>query len=191
MDLSSTIAPKSDQLNADDLLAGPITVTIENVTAGNPEQPVNIHLNERPGRPYRPSKSMRRILVQAWGPDSDAYHGRRLTLYRDPTITFGRDQVGGIRISHLSHLDKPMTAALTVKRGQRKAITIQPLPTDATTAPVETLLDRMWTVLAEHVEKPEWKPYIVDTIGHDFEASTDLTDDEIRTVIDTLTTKEN
>ena len=34
MDMTDSIAPKSDQLNADDLLAGPRTVQVENVTEG-------------------------------------------------------------------------------------------------------------------------------------------------------------
>ena len=96
MDLTDSIAPKSDQLNAEDLLTGPRTFTIEKVAAGSIEQPVNVHLVEFPGRPYRPSKSMRRLMVAAWGKESSVYAGRRLTLYRNPDIMFGKDKVGGI-----------------------------------------------------------------------------------------------
>ena len=59
MDISDTIIPRSDQINAEDLLAGPQTFTIEKVTKGSSEQPINIHLAELPGRPWRTSKSMR------------------------------------------------------------------------------------------------------------------------------------
>ncbi|RJU02001.1 hypothetical protein D6T65_05110 [Arthrobacter frigidicola] len=128
MDMTETIAPKSDQINADDLMTGPVTVTVsEVIIKGGTEQPVDVHLVEFPGRAYRPSKSMRRIMVAAWGPKTSAYAGRRLTLYRNPEITFGRDKVGGIEISHLSHLDKPLTVALTATRGKRKGFTVQPL----------------------------------------------------------------
>lgn len=127
MDMTQSIAPKSDQLNADDLMAGPVTVTIQEVSAGTPEQPVNVSLVEFPGRAYRPSKSMRRVMVLAWGPEASAYAGRRLTLYRNPEITFGKDKVGGIEISHLSNLPKPLTVALTATRGKRKSFTVQPL----------------------------------------------------------------
>ena len=72
--MTATIEPRSDQLNADDLMTGPRTFTITDVTAGNPEQPVNVHLAEYPERPWKPSKSMRRVLVAAWGPDTTAYH---------------------------------------------------------------------------------------------------------------------
>lgn len=40
--LRDTIQPKSDQLNADDLIAGPINITITSVRRGNAEQPVGI-----------------------------------------------------------------------------------------------------------------------------------------------------
>ena len=63
MDLTESIAPRSDQVNADDMIGGPATVTIESVVAGSAEQPVDIRLVEFPGRAYRPSKSMRRVLV--------------------------------------------------------------------------------------------------------------------------------
>lgn len=127
MDLTESIAPKSDQLNADDLISGPVTVTIREVGKGSAEQPVDVHLVEFPGRAYRPSKSMRRVMVMAWGAEASAYAGRRLELFRNPEITFGRDKVGGIEISRLSHIDKPLTVALTATRGKRKNFTVQPL----------------------------------------------------------------
>lgn len=132
MDMTATIAPKSDQLNADDLISGPVTVTIQEVVQGNAEQPVDVRLVEYPGRAYRPSKSMRRVMVMAWGPEAASYAGRRLTLYRNPEITFGREKVGGIEISHLSHIDKPLTVALTATRGKRKNFTATPLPAPTT-----------------------------------------------------------
>jgi hypothetical protein len=128
MDLTETIAPKSDQLNAEDLLSGPRTVQIEKVSKGSAEQPVNIHLVEFPGRPFRPSKTVRRILVAAWGPDAATYVGRRMLIFNDPTVKWGGQEVGGIRIKALSHIDKRLTLALTVTRGQRKPYIVEPLP---------------------------------------------------------------
>jgi len=140
MDLTESIAPKSDQLNADDLISGPVTVTIREVAKGNPEQPVDVHLVEFPGRAYRPSKSMRRVMVMAWGAEASTYGGHRVTLFRNPEITFGRDKVGGIEISHLSHIDKPLTVALTATRGKRKNFTVQPLPAAAAPVPPRDFL---------------------------------------------------
>ncbi len=133
MDISDTIIPNSAQINAEDLLR-PITVNITGVERGNAEQPVFIHLAEFPGRTYRPGKSMRRVLVAAWSAEASTYTGRRLTLFNDPTIKFGKDVTGGIRISHMSHIDKPLNVALTVTRGRRAPFIVQPLP-DA--APVD------------------------------------------------------
>lgn len=127
MDISDSIAPKSDQLNAEDLLAGPLTFTIDRVTKGSAEQPYNFHLVELPGRAYRPSKSMRRVIVAAWGKQTEPYAGRRLTVYRDPDVKFGGQPVGGIKISHLSHIDKAMTIWLTETRGVRKPHEVRPL----------------------------------------------------------------
>jgi hypothetical protein len=140
VDLTDTIIPRSDQLNAEDLLSGPRTVTITEVRKGaSAEQPVEIVLNEfGPGRPFKPSKTVRRILVGAWGPDASTYAGRRMTIYRDPAVRFGGQDVGGIRVSHLSHIDKPLTLALTVTRGRRAPYVVQPLadaPAPAQAAP--------------------------------------------------------
>lgn len=128
MDLTESIAPKSDQLNADDLMTGARTFTIERVTKGTVEQPFNFHLAEAPGRPYRPSKSMRRVMVAMWGKHPEAYVGHRLTLYRDPAVKFGGEEVGGIKISHASHIDGVMRIPLTVTRGTKKPHTVDPLP---------------------------------------------------------------
>lgn len=138
MDLTATIVPKSDQLNAEDLLAGPVTVTVESVTGGSAEQPVNVNLREFPGRPYRPSKTQRRVLVKLWGAESAAYAGRRMTLYRDPDVKFGGIKVGGIKISHLSHIEQRATLVLTETKGKRAPHVVEPLP-DAAPAPSATL----------------------------------------------------
>lgn len=128
-DMTASIAPKSDQINAEDLLTGPRTVTITDVKRGSGEQPVDFVTAEYgTGRPYKPSKTMRRMIVAAWGKDSAAYIGRRMTIYRDPEVTFGRDKVGGIKISHLSHIEKRLEIALTVTRGRRAPFTVDPLP---------------------------------------------------------------
>jgi hypothetical protein len=131
MDISSSTAPRSDQQNYDDYIAGPRLVTVAEVKQGSAEQPVEVHLVEFPGRPYKPSKSMRRVLVAAWGAEASAYTGRKIRLYGDPEVTFGRDKVGGIKISALSHIDKPMSISLTVTRGKRAPFVVQPItPTE-------------------------------------------------------------
>ena len=127
MDIGDTILAKSDQVNAVDL-AVPVTVTVEGVDVVGGDQPVNIHLREFPGKAYRPSKSMRRVLVKLWGPRSADYAGRRLTIYNDPSVTWAGKAVGGIRISHASHIDKPVTMSLALAKGKLAPFTVQPLP---------------------------------------------------------------
>ena len=134
MDMTASIAPKTDQINNEDFKkTGPITVTINRVTEGPAEQPFNFHMEETPGRAYRPSKSMRRVMVAAWGTNPAAYVGHSLTLYRNAATRFGSEQTGGIEISHLSHIDKALTVPLTAKRGVRKNFTVKPLATAAPT----------------------------------------------------------
>lgn len=130
MNLANTVAPKSDQLNADDLIAGPITIRISGVSAGSAEQPVNISFDGDNKRPWKPSKGMRRVLIALYGADSSAYIGKRLTLFNDTSVTFGPDTTGGIRISHASDIREPMTIALTVKKGKRKPYRVDPLGPD-------------------------------------------------------------
>lgn len=128
-DLSTTIAPKSDQMNADDLIAGPRTLRVTGVRILGEEQPVAIHF-EGERNPYKPCKSMRRVLVHLWGADGKNYAGRSMTLFRDPEVAFGGSQVGGIRISHLSHIDGDKKLALMASRGHRKPYVVKPLKDD-------------------------------------------------------------
>lgn len=126
--MTDTIVPKSDQLNADDLMSGPVTVTITDVRKNGTEQPIDVHLAEFPGRPFRPSKSMRRVMVAAWGSDGSGYVGKSMTLFRDPKVKWGGQEVGGIRISHMTDLDRPpLRLALTETKGKRAPFVVQAL----------------------------------------------------------------
>lgn len=127
-DMTQTITPKSDQLNSDDLIAAPMTIKITGVNIrGGQDQPVAISYEGDNGKPYKACKSMCRVMVMAWGADSKQYVGRSMTLYRDPKVKWAGLEVGGIRISHLSHIDSTLTLMLTATRGSKKPITILPL----------------------------------------------------------------
>lgn len=127
-DMKAAIAPKSDQLNADDLISGPRTIKISRVSVtGGPEQPVSIFFDGDNGKPYKPCKSMSRVMVQVWGADSSRFVGQSMTLYRDPDVKWGGMAIGGIRISHITGIDKPLTISLTASKGKWKPFTVSPL----------------------------------------------------------------
>jgi hypothetical protein len=131
-DMTSTIEPRSDQLNADSLPPGvsrTIKITQVEVNPGT-DQPCNVHFEGMNGRVFRPGKSMRRVMVHVWGKDSAAYVGHSMTLYTDPEVQFGGMKVGGLRISHMTGIQKPVTIALTATRANRKPFTVKPLVID-------------------------------------------------------------
>lgn len=174
VNIAETTAPRSDQQNFDDYIDGPKTVTIAEVRKGTAEQPVEVHLVEFPGRPYKPAKSMRRVLVAAWGADSSVYPGRRMTLFGDPTVRFGGEAVGGIRISHLSDLKdgKPLTLSLTTTRGKRAPYKVEPLP-DIAPAPVEQSPDEQvvaWFAGRLNVTRDQLEAYLGRPAGQWTEA---------------------
>ncbi|MBS0923220.1 hypothetical protein JK188_01850 [Providencia sp. JGM181] len=130
MDLSRTIIPKSDQINFEDVQSTPITATIKSVREGSKDQPVFIDLVGYDGRPYKPSKSMRRVLIGGWGNDGHAWAGRSLTLIGDPTVKFGGVAVGGIKIHAMSHIESDLSFMLSVSRGKRAEHRVKKLMTN-------------------------------------------------------------
>ena len=125
--LGPTIVAKSDQLNADDLVGGPIIVKIEGVTvSASPEQPVIIRLSGG-FRPWKPCKTERRVLVYAWGEDGDAYIGRTLELVRDESVRWAGARVGGVRIRCMSHISGPIEISLAVSKGKKEPRKVAPI----------------------------------------------------------------
>lgn len=126
-DLRTAAEPKTDQLNADSLMGGKtLTIKVTGVTVAlTGEQRVVIHYEGESGRPYKPCKSMIRVLIQVWGADGNQYVGRSMTLYADEKVQFGGLAVGGIRISHMSHIDRDATVMLTVTRANKKPFTVK------------------------------------------------------------------
>lgn len=128
MDVTKAIEPKSDQLNADDLLTGPRTIRIRDVKINSTnEQPVWIYFDGDNNKPWKSSKTSTRTLAAIWGADASKWIGLSCTIYCDPTVKWGGAAVGGIRVSHMEGLDKPKPLMLTRTRGQKAAVTIQPL----------------------------------------------------------------
>ena len=112
IDLTGTLETKSDQLNAVDLLPGPITVQVVSVKkVEDKKQPTHIEITGG-YKTYKPCLGMRRILAAAWGLDGSVYVGRSMTLYRDPDIEYSNQATGGIRIAALSDMPKPLDIRL-------------------------------------------------------------------------------
>lgn len=155
--LRDTIAPKSDQLNAEQLLGGPMTITITDVRRGmTEEQPIILSYAGDNGRPYKPCKSMRKVLVFAWGEDGRQWIGRSLTLFNNPEVMFGGVKVGGIRISHMTDIDRDISLSLTKTRGKKEQFVIQRMAHDPK---VEKYRQRLTAVASESPEKlsEAWK----------------------------------
>ena len=125
LSIADTLIAKTDQLNADNLMLGPLVVEVMSVrklsSPKKGEQPLIIGIDG--GRqPWKPCLSMRRVLAAMWGAENAReWVGRRLKLFRDASVTFGdQGQVGGIRIAAASHINVPFEMPLTVTRGQKR-----------------------------------------------------------------------
>lgn len=151
-DISAFIAPKSDQLNADDLIAGPIVVEITGIRiVGGREQPVAIEIRDvtgTPRQPWKPCKTTMRVLAFGWETtDAQRWIGRLVRLYRDPDVRFGGDTVGGIRVSGMSGIKGAFKIALAATRGKKQEHRVEKLPDPTTARPTPT--GTPWTRCAD------------------------------------------
>lgn len=162
MDISDSLAANSAQQNFDEYLTGPKTVTVEKVTKGTSEQPVEVHLVEFPGKPLKPALTVRRLLAKVWGTDSTVWPGRMLTIYGDPDVRYGGKSVGGLRVSHVSHIEKPLTVMLTETRGKRSPATIQPLAAPAPYKPSRDFIAEVQAAESTDAKRAVWSDAVAD-----------------------------
>jgi len=167
--IADTLTANSNQLNSDDLMGGPITVTVTGWKRGaTKEQPVWLSIGSD-RMPYSPCKTMRRVLAAEWGDRPAEWVGRSMTLFRDPNVMFGGMQVGGIRISHLSHMkqaeSKHNLASSKAKKSPVivKRLEASPAKTDSVTdAQITELRDR----LSKHIQDDgDRKRYVLETLA--------------------------
>lgn len=189
MDMNDTIVPKSDQLNADEFMPpgpdGARDFTITEVRISDAEQPVWIYLAEH-AQPWKPALTVRRLLVLGWGPDQTKYVGRRVRLFNDPKIKWAGKAVGGIRMSHMSHIRKNITASLSETKGKRVPHVIEPLPDVAPAAappvhPLVAAFDSAGIALA--AARLE---YCRGIVKRDLQGPGDLTEAEVDKVVEAL-----
>lgn len=194
MDLSQSILAKSDQLNADDLLSGPRTLTVAEVRRGNDEQPVSIVMAEFPAdRPFKPSKTVIRLLAYAWGKETDDWpKNPRMTLYRDDKVKWAGQEIGGIRVSHLSHINKRLQVALAESKGKKSLHTVDPLPDDAPTSPAvsaDTLAKLTETFTRKGIPEDKWLAGINHYTGGAATALEVVTEEQARKMLAQLATR--
>lgn len=125
-DVTQYIQPKSDQLNADDLIGGDLIARIESVIITGGEQPISVKL-EGFSRVWKPCKTTSRIMAAIWGVKSGAWIGNHVRLFSDPTVKWAGVAVGGIRINGMSGIDAPKSIPLSTSKGKRVIYVIEPI----------------------------------------------------------------
>lgn len=130
IDFSRTIIAKSDQLNAADLAGTRIIKITDAVMADAQDQPVVLFFDGDTKRPWKPCKTMRRLLAMAWGEQVDPV-GRYVEIYTEPTVTWAGAEVGGIRVTGLSHIEKDKTFVIRVGRNKVMKFTVRKLGGEA------------------------------------------------------------
>jgi len=147
--VSQTVLAKSDQLNFDDFSGNKKVILITDVKVKIGDQPVSVFYDGHNGKPWKPSLGMRRLLIEAYGEESDNWIGKSVELYGDATVKWAGAEIGGIRISALSDIDKSgLTAFIALSRGKRRKATIPFL--DVKSLPVQiTDLDKQWVDAAK------------------------------------------
>lgn len=122
-----TLTAKSDQLNACDLVGGPITVKILSVLVKQSlDQPITIGIDAG-YRPWKPCLGMRRALARIWELDSEKWVGQSLTLYCDDSAKWGGEAVGGIRISHATGITEQQRIPMRLSKSKAVMHIIEPL----------------------------------------------------------------
>lgn len=128
-DLTPLTQANSDQLTAADFAGGPRTFEITRVASKRRDAkskdptPLLVVYLRGEDRPWVASKGMARVLAALWDAKPSRWpDGAAVTLYAEPTVTFGGEQTGGIRIEALSHLSQPQVD-VKVKEARGRVVT--------------------------------------------------------------------
>ena len=156
-DLSDTIVAKSDQLNSDDLVVDKL-ITVTGVSRGNNENPVIINYQGDDGRPFKPCKTVRRILIAAWGEDGSGWIGKQALLFNDKTVLWAGKEHGGVRIRALSGIMKPLNVKLSYTRGKKKDYRIEVLEPQQKSAWPQDAFNKQFEKMGEAVKTGAMTP---------------------------------
>lgn len=151
---AKTIQPKSDQLNADDLIGGNRIIHIRDVRVSDaPDQPASVFYEGDNGKPWKPCKTMRKLMAHCWGLDESLFIGRSLELYRDESVTWAGEAVGGIRIKAMSHINERKRVSLQLSKNKKMPFSVDVLKVPEKATPPEPAAPQIRENLAEEALK--------------------------------------
>lgn len=194
MDITEALAPTSDQLDAIELVS-PRTFTIDTGSRLGKRDGKTVAEIRLVGfdRVWRPSKGMLDVLAACWGTDAKQWVGKRVTVYNDPEVMFGRDKVGGIRISHLSDIDSERSVSIRASgAGRRQTWKVQPLTGEnAAHPPTGLATQRQKSALGAHVkrlglDKDAYLKHATECAGRIIAATDELTETEADALVTVL-----
>jgi hypothetical protein len=144
MNIREFVTIKSDRLNYENFIMGAKEFTISKLAKKTDQGKARllIYFEGHEATPYWPSLGMIKCLSspEGWGdaPFAD-WIGRRMTLFGEPTVVYAGKEIGGIQISHISHIKGEYSTKITLRRGMRIDFTIEPLATKTVSTPAPAL----------------------------------------------------
>lgn len=144
MSMREFLTIKTDRFNYEHFISGPKTLKVsrlgKKVDQGKPRLLVFFEGHE--DTPYWVPLGMAKCIASpdGWGESPFAdWVGRSMTLFGEPTVQYGGKELGGVRVSHLSHIEKPYTTKISIRRGVRIDYEILPLKVAASAATAEVV----------------------------------------------------
>lgn len=155
MNIREFVKIKSDRLNYEDFIMGPQDFTIarlgKKIDQGTPR--LLMFFEGREETPYWASKGMLKCLSnpEGWGESEfSEWIGRKVRLFGEPTVVYAGKEIGGIQISHISHIKEAYSTKITLRRGVRIDYVIEPL------------LQAAYPVEQFRTNLPAWRAAIAD-----------------------------
>ena len=144
-----------------------------------------VQLAETEGKAWIPAFTIVKALSEIWSRSISRWVGQRVTLYRDPNVTVGKQKVGGIRVSHITGISKPETVTVKGAMNRPVSYTFEPLQDAPPPAPMITR-DQWDQIAATAGEKGITDPLVwaSDTLGRPLDGPQHITADEAALLIE-------
>jgi hypothetical protein len=131
---------KTDQLNYEHFLGGSITFKVARIGSKKDQgkKKLLIYMEGHDGTPFVPCMGMIKCLSSpdGWGEKLADWVGRSITLFGDSKVMYGGKEIGGVRVSHISHIAADYVTKIAERRGVRIDYLIRKLAvTQAAPAP--------------------------------------------------------